>query len=80
MLVEVKNKEQLTNCINEMFKNYGTGKDISKILDDAIFEFIRLMTAEQTILGENDFNTFYVLKDLRDMFINVETKQIQPQQ
>jgi len=73
MIVQINKKDNsvLINEVNELLTIFGNPKEIASTIDNMIFDIIRLCEVDG-VIGDSDTHKIYVLRELRDLFLNLE--------
>ncbi|GHT02013.1 hypothetical protein AGMMS49525_04560 [Bacteroidia bacterium] len=69
----IKDKKQLFELTSELIYNCGSGKEIAKVLDDLLFNYLRFLCNENECICSAHQEAFYITKELRDLFFQLET-------
>jgi hypothetical protein len=70
----IKNEQEFCKKTEEFINFYGDSKLIADRLDELIFEYIEGLSVDQKIMSIRIANFIYLLKEIRNLFVSLETK------
>lgn len=72
MAIVLKSEKQFIGSMCELMNTNGVPEDLAHTLDTAIFEMIESLHERKSVVLDEDLDTIFLLKGLRDVFSKTE--------